>query len=426
MKQLIKIVSSVLLILFVSGCTGPNGIGLGSTPDVDENLQIVDSGSLKTISDMNAVAFEWGRIDSPNANGYYIYRSLMQKDAKLTRVATIKNKYVTHYVDENLEPDSQYLYSFSTRGENGKESRQTPVLTVATLPRLESVSYITAISDLPRQIKVLWRPHDNQRIKSYILEKTDPSTAKWRTVATINGRLNVEYIDDDLEDNQVFSYRLYAVTFDGIKSKPSQIIKAKTKPLPKGINLLKATQDLPRKIEITWGPSETEDVTAYKIYASSSANGYYKEIAKVNADVLNYTHIVNEDGKAIFYKISSLDIDGLETDLEMFNPVMGATLAKPNKPIMTLAQIQGEKAILNWLSGDPRTVSYTINKTIQESWLKSTTSTIKGIKALRYEDPDIVRGVTYKYSIQAVDQYGITSEITKDAELVLPKLEELE
>ncbi len=426
MSYLIKITSSILFVILLSGCVGPNGLGLGSNPDIDENLQIVDTQSVKNIPDMNGIAFEWGRVDAYNAYGYYIYRSQMQQDAKLKRIATIKNKYATHYLDDDLEPDTQYLYSFSTRGENGKESRQTPVITVGTLPRFDSVSYITAISNLPRQIKVLWRPHDNQRVKYYTLEKTDPSTAKWKKVANVEGRLNAEYIDDNLDDNQIFSYRITAVTFDGIKSKPSQIVKAKTKPLPKGINLLKATQNLPRKIDLSWGPSESEDVVSYKIYAASSADGYYKDVAKVNADVLNYTHIINEDGVTLFYKISSIDADGLETDLEMFSPVMGATLAKPNKPILTLGQIQGEKAILNWLSGDPRTVSYTIHKTVQENWMNSTTTTIKGINALRFEDADIVRGVTYKYSIQAVDQYGIASEETRNAELILPKLEELE
>lgn len=104
---------------------------------------------------------------------------------------------------------------------------------------------------------------------------------------------------------------------------------------------------------------------------------------------------------------------------------MGSTLAKVNKPIITLAQIQGERAILNWQSADKRTVSYNVYKTIKDGFFDKKTIKITGIDALRYEDKDIVRGVEYSYAIQAVDEFGIASEKTAPTELVLPKLKEL-
>jgi fibronectin type 3 domain-containing protein len=424
MKQLIKLTSSILLIALLSGCNTPNSLGTPAKPNIDSNIQSVDSTSLKTISDMNAIAFEWKKVDEANAHGYYLYRTNMSNNGTLNRVATMKNRYTTHYVDTGLEPQTQYMYSISTRGEDGTESRQTPVITVETLPRFESVSYITAISDMPRQIKILWRPHESQRVKYYLIEKTNPTTAKWERVAKVKGRLNAEYIDDDLKDNEVFSYRLTAITFDGIKSIPSQIVKAKTKALPQGINLLKASQDLPKKIVLTWEASKTPDVVSYNIYASTSNSGRFSKIVTLDAQTTSYTHIVTKDGQTMFYKITSIDKDGLETNKEM-TPVMGATLGKPAMPTLTLAQIQGEKAILNWIRNDDRTVSFNIKKTILENWINSKTITIKGITDLRYEDRDIVRGVTYKYSIQAVDENGITSELTEPTQLVLPKLDEI-
>ncbi len=104
---------------------------------------------------------------------------------------------------------------------------------------------------------------------------------------------------------------------------------------------------------------------------------------------------------------------------------MGTTLGKLNKPIITLAQIQGEKAILNWQAGDNRAVSYIIHKTIKENFFKSKTIKFEGITALRYEDKDIIRGVEYNYAIQSVDKFGIVSPMTNNTELVLPKLKKL-
>ena len=90
-------------------------------------------------------------------------------------------------------------------------------------------------------------------------------------------------------------------------------------------------------------------------------DGSFDLIKAFTASVLEYSDIVNEDGKSYFYKVSSVDKDGLESDLNI-NPSMGTTLPKLSKPIITLAQIQGERAILNWQPGDRRAVSYVVHR----------------------------------------------------------------
>ena len=98
---------------------------------------------------------------------------------------------------------------------------------------------------------------------------------------------------------------------------------------------------------------------------------------------------------------------------------------KINKPVITLAQIQGEKAILNWVSGDDRTASYIIYKKIKEDTWNTKTVKFTNISDVRYEDRDIVRGAEYTYTLQAVDEYGILSEKTNETTLILPKLQEV-
>ena len=392
-------------------------------PKIDETLPVVSKESIKTIPDMTDVAFEWQKVDDPSIKGYYIYRADALGDNKLKRVAEIESKYTTHYVDEELEPSTQYLYAMSTIGKNGLESMATSPISAQTLPRLESVSYITAISNMPRQIKILWRPHENERIKYYQIQRKSPLETKWKKLKKVRGRLQVEYIDDGLKDNEIFSYRMVSVTFDGIESHPSQIVKAKTKPLPKGVENLTATKDMPKKIELNWEFSKTADVVAYNVYVSDTDSGSYSKIATIKSKHNGFAHLVNEDGKVQFYKITSVDKDSLETD-KNFMPVMGSTLPKPKKPTVTLAQIQGEKAILNWVAGDDRTVGYNIYKTMHEGWGKSKKTKIRNIKELRYEDRDIARGIEYSYTIQAIDEYGLLSDETAETSLILPKLQE--
>ena len=92
---------------------------------------------------------------------------------------------------------------------------------------------------------------------------------------------------------------------------------------------------------------------------------------------------------------------------------------------MTLAQIQGEKAILNWQAGDNRTISYIIHKKIKEDLFNFKYETFSNITDLRFEDQDIIRGVEYTYTLQAVDEFGILSEKTSETTLILPKLQEV-
>jgi fibronectin type 3 domain-containing protein len=365
-----KLTSLTALILLVSGCTNGN-LSQPNLPKIDETLEVVDSASIRTISDINNIAFEWRKVDDPRVVGYHFYRANLQEDGgKLKLIDTVKNRYTTHYVDEDLTPNTKYVYKISSATKGEVESRTTNDYIVSTLPKMEGVSFIQAISNLPRQIKIIWRPHSNERIESYKIERSSPATSEWEKLDTVEGRLQAEYIDLDLDDNVVYNYRVTAISFDGLESQPSTIVKAQTKPLPEGILSLQASRDLPRKIVLTWQPSQSSDVIKYNIYRSSNAESGFDVIKTVDTNTLEFQDFVNEDGKAYFYKISSVDKDGLESDLNI-NSVMGSTLGKLAKPVITLAQIQGEKAILNWQPGDRRAVSYVIHKSIKENFFKT-------------------------------------------------------
>lgn len=425
MTKLVKVASLTALILLVSGC-GTKNLSQGKMPKIDETLEVVDSASIRSISDVNAIAFEWRKVDDPRVVGYNFYRANTQKEGtKLKLIDTIENRYTTHYVDEDLEPNTKYVYKISAATDGEVESRTTGDYVVSTLPRTEGISFIQAISNLPRQIKIIWRPHSNERVESYRIERSSPETPEWEKLATIDGRLQAEYIDLDLDDNVIYNYRVIAVSFDGVKTMPSEIVKAQTKPLPEGIIGLTATKSMPRKIVLNWQQSDSSDVIKYNIHRSTSSESGFDKIKSVSANTLSFEDFVNEDGKVYFYKISSVDKDGLESNLNI-NSVMGITLGKLSKPIITLAQIQGEKAILNWQAGDKRAVSYIVHKTIKQNFFKQKTISYENINALRFEDKDIVRGVEYSYAIQSVDEFGVRSEITNNTELVLPKLQGLD
>jgi len=422
-KKLLYTISLIVLITLFSGCT--KQLTTADKPKIDPNLPVVDSNYIKMIPDINSVALEWKSIDVVGAKGYYLIRADIQEGGPYKRVATIKNKYTTHYLDKDLKPNSRYGYRLALVMEDGREAPASNVVEVQTLANLESVSLIETISDLPRQIKILWRPHSNLRVEKYIIQRSLPTKSKWKTIKTVKDRLKVEYIDDELGDNKTYLYRVKVKTFDKIISNPSVISQATTKALPGQISGLQATTKLPRKIQLSWGESPTIDVVSYNIYRATSATGYYSKITTAPATHNRFDDIIKADGKIYFYKITSVDKDGLESKKEELSPTMGSTLSKPAMPKVTLAQIQGNKLILNWQAGDNRKVTYNIFKKSKSGWISAgKTTVIPNVSGLRYEDHDVVRGVEYTYSMEAIDEYGLISKRSKEVTSKLPKLEE--
>ena len=425
MKNLVKIISLIVLVILFNACSAKNDFNKVIKPTINDSVEVIDSSSIRTISDVNAIAFEWQKVDDVRVTGYNLYRADMTKDSsKLKFIKMIKNRYTSHYVDKNLNANTKYIYKISSNIQGDEESRATNAYITSTLTPIDGISFIQAISNLPRQIKIIWRPHTNERISSYEIQRTSAHTSQWNTLAVVRNRLQAEYIDLDLEDKVMYSYRVFANTFDDLQTKASDIVKAQTKAIPLGVQGTFASTNLARKINISWNKPQASRVVQYNLYRNTSSRNSFSLLKTFNSNTLNFDDFINEDGRIYFYKVSYIDNDGLESDLNM-NSVMGVTLNKLNKPIITLAQIQGEKAILNWIPADKRAVSYIVHKTIKKDFLSTKKVIFDNIQELRFEDQNIVRGVEYKYAIQAVDKFGIISNITKQTELILPRLEEI-
>lgn len=423
MRHLMKATSLTALLLLFSGCNNVfDNLNTPTKPKINESIETVDFASIKSIPDIVSIGFEWQKVNDPKVTGYNFYRTDLQKDGKsLKLVKTIENRYATHFVDKDLEPNTKYAYQISAKTADGSESRTTDAYMVQTLPRIVPVSFIQAISDLPNRIKLLWRPHQDKRIEYYRIEKFNTTLNEWIHLKTVEQRLQVEYIDTGLDNNASYKYRIKAFTFNHVESAPSPVVVGKTKALPLDATNIQASNNQTKKINITWNASPTNDIIKYEIHRSSFSSFGFTKIATVNTDVFEYTDKINEDGKSYYYRVIAVDKDHLESPFKT-NSVEGKTLSKPAKPVLTLGQIQGNKAILNWRSGDNRAISYNVQKRIRLNFFEYKTINFNNINDLRFEDTDIVSGIEYKYSVQANDEFGLVSERTDETSLTLPKL----
>lgn len=410
MKILKLTILSIASLIAFSGCqTSPQ---TPKKPRIDSSLPTVTD--IKYLSDITETGFEWKPNYDARVEGYYVYRSNPKvMTGKLERIAILKDRYSTHFVDTKLLPQTRYYYRFSTYSKEGRESVPSDMITVDTKKMIPSVAFLQAIVGLPNRVKIVWRPEDYPRVASYIIERNDLSSTEWKQIAEVNGRLSAEYIDAGLKDNYLYRYRIKVKTFDGLVSNPSDIVEAHTKPLPPIVDNLRATNDQPKKIVLSWDPSKIPDFSYYKIYRAINPILFYSYYAKTKDT--KFEDLVNENGKTYYYKVTAVDVDGLES-LRQDSAVAGTTLGKPQEVSITSANQDGQSIMLTWSSSDNRAVSYNI---IKEYGSKK--ENLTGITSFSYQDKDVIPGVDYKYSIVALDKYGLESSPSEPIVVTIPK-----
>ncbi|WP_108527784.1 fibronectin type III domain-containing protein [Arcobacter lacus] len=410
MIKLMKNILLIALVLLFSACSDIiDSISSPSTPKINNSVPTVNYSSIKSISDIASIGFEWQRVDDPRVVGYNFYRTDLQSGEKtLKLIRAIESRYTTHYVDKELEPKTKYAYQISSRLSDGSESVTTEAYIAETLPRIVPVNGAQAISNLPKKVKLLWQPHPDQRIQYYRVEKYNTTLNEWIYQATVNQRLSAEYLDTGLENNTTYQYRIKAFTFEDVESAPTKTLSAKTKPAPKSPTSVKASNNIPKKIFITWSPSQNQDIIAYDIHRSSYSSFGFSKISSVNSTTTEYTDSVDDDGRTYYYRIIAVDKDNLES-ADNITATKGISLPKPIKPTITSAQIQGS-VNLSWQPGDNRAVSYNVVKKIKQNFFQYKTVIFNNISGTSFNDSDIVSGVDYKYSVQAVDEFGLISE----------------
>ena len=394
-------------LLILSGCQGVNPLPKKKVV-IDSTLPVVTLTKNGIIRDMKTVAFEWSAIKDPRVKEIYVYKRVSgaKSTNKLDYYDTVENRFKTHYLDANNEPGTKYSYAFRIISDNA-QGTLSKTYDVSTLPVLDSVAWIHSIAGLPRSAKIIWRPHENQRVESYIIERKTFEDEKFEKIATLHGRLNAEFIDEDLADNAVYLYRIRVKTYDGIISKPSQIVKSVTKALPKSVVYISATKNLPKKIKIEWSASKQKDFYQYYLYRGEDIDSSFELIAKLYNN--HFTDNIGKDGKVYFYRVSVVDKDGLESEHEK-NTIMGMTLPKPDAPVITGIKLIDKGVELSWKKTDSRIKSFKIIRKHRTSWLKESTKEYKNIFQTKFIDNNINPDSTYTYIVYGIDENGIVSK----------------
>jgi len=387
---------------FIVGCKAPSiqnfTGGSIDTSRINHNLPKV--ANFKAHPDRNSVALTWNQM--PRMGGYYIQR--WDPEGHVWEdVATIHNPFKSIYVDTDLRPNTLYTYrilAFTRKEIAGPWSRQVKV---RTLPPPTQIIPIFAQPVGKGVVKIIWRPHPNERVAKYIIQRYDDSNARWEEIGELEPRFNVEFVDTGLVDGKIYKYRIIALTFDNLKSYPSKVIQISTFPRPPVVLNATATIDRPRQILLKWSP--LPDVKGYKIYYSEGATGPFQLLGY--SKTTQYVDKIPKDGFKRYYKVTAVSQFGTESLLNKTPIVMGETLPKPARPFVATNRFNN---IIQFVmtSPDDRAVKYLIVRTQKMDMFNKKVDKF-AVNSNKFRD-QVNPSAEYIYQIYAVDGNGVKSE----------------
>ena len=183
-----------------------------------------------------------------------------------------------------------------------------------------------------------------------------------------------------------------------------------TKQLPSEVVNAQATQNVPKKIILTWDSVASDDFGYYKIYSTSSKIMPYTYLVKTTSN--SYEDLINENGATRYYKITIVDKDGLESK-KPSEPIIGMTLGAIDAPVVSSIVADSTAVKLTWNASD-KARSFTVIRDGGGSEQKFT-----NITGNEFVDNSVAYGQKYSYKVIAVDEYGISSDASAKAEIAV-------
>jgi len=294
-----------------------------------------------------------------------------------------------------------------------------------------------------------WEAPPGLAASGYEIFRSKAESGPFTKIAQVN---QTEYLDQELERNAIYFYKIRAYTAKGLQSDFSAIISAETALTPNPPVILKAEGHI-KSIELTWFPSPiTSDdkvsLKGYNLYRANTQQGPYKEIANIpfkdqGAGVASaaapdkllkviYLDKGLADGEDYYYKLTAYNERNLESDFCSY--IKGATL-----PIVSGLSAQGDmireiKLVWN-VAESPFIKGYYIYRSTSENEnytriKKVNVSDVGSVKKIDYTDREGLGDKTrYFYRITAIEDSEIetspsatVSIVTKGKPLTLQDL----
>jgi hypothetical protein len=206
-SKLLGIIAVLAFSLGIVGCSEITSPQDTFPPETPKNFTLLGGGD-------GQAYFRWERNTEIDLKGYNLYRS----ENNLTSFRLIVTLSQTEYVDRFLNYDSTYNYYLTAIDNAGNESLPTNIIEVQPLntsppqpaSRLNVSGYNNPSQGI-KQIQLSWLPPDIGDLKNYLIYRGPDSNFTPNASTFIDSSNIAAYIDNSVQINQQYYYKIVAV-----------------------------------------------------------------------------------------------------------------------------------------------------------------------------------------------------------------------
>ena len=253
---------------------GPKSSAVNALTISSSKLSYPSGFAVKEVA-TDAIKLVWNK--SSNASGYYIYRSIDNKN--FSRIKALPSSS-TSYTNIALYLDTTYYYKIASYvNSNGSIglSAKSPAVNAKTTST--SVSF-TSKTSTSTTITLNW---DYPSATGYQIYRLDINTGKYVKIASTSAK---SYTDKNLSSDRYYNYKVRAYLVSGGITTYSSYNSVSVRTCLPAVKDFKAVSQTYYSVKLSW--TKQNGAVNYEIYQLSPDSQVYKLITTLNSDVTSY------------------------------------------------------------------------------------------------------------------------------------------
>ena len=253
---------------------GPKSSAVNALTISSSKLSYPSGFAVKEVA-TDAIKLVWNK--SSNASGYYIYRSIDNKN--FSKIKALPSSS-TSYTDIALYLDTTYYYKIASYvNSNGSIGLSAKSPAVSAKTTSTSVSF-TSKTSTSTTITLNW---DYPSATGYQIYRLDINTGKYVKIASTSAK---SYTDKNLSSDRYYNYKVRAYLVSGGITTYSPYNSVSVRTCLPAVKDFKAVSQTYYSVKLSW--TKQNGAVNYEIYQLSPDSQVYKLITTLNSDVTSY------------------------------------------------------------------------------------------------------------------------------------------
>ena len=332
------------------------------------------SGLLARSDEVRCVPLTWTASPENDVVRYDVYRR-DAAGANRVLITSLKGRDKTTYLDGGADPGNladRMEYEYTIRAINAvtAESADCPPIKASTRSVPPAVTQVAAVSGQPRQVTLKWTESPDQKVVGYEIYRLAEEAAGTNKIGEVAGR-DILTIEDRgekrwfagggslgrLKDGTEYKYQVVAFNTAHACAPASEPVTARTKLVPAKPTALVATTSQVKAVKLSLRANPEKDIAKYVVEVSASADGKFKEIARVDGST--DTEVVSteaglSDGQQRYYRVKAIDKDTLES---LWSEAIGGTTKPlPAAPADLRVEWKADAVLVQWTASSSKDV----------------------------------------------------------------------